>query len=82
MYDVVTDHENIYVNNFSQNRDRAVGEVSLCLSHQDASNDMQYDLPESSSQVRSFDLTNFQIDLSGSRCICFDASCREEYDGV
>ena len=25
---------------------------------------------------------NFQIDLPGSKCICFDASWREEYDGV
>ena len=45
MYDVTTGHENIYVNNSSQNRDRAVGEVSLCLSRQAASNGMQYDLP-------------------------------------
>ena len=26
--------------------------------------------------------SNFQIDLSGSKCTCFDASWREEYDGV
>ena len=45
MYDVITDHKNIYVNNSSQNGDKAVGEVSLCLSRQDASNDMQYYLP-------------------------------------
>ena len=55
MYDVITGHENIYVNNFSQNWDRAVGEVSLCLSRQDASNDMQYDL--SGSFIRSGHLT-------------------------
>ena len=41
MYDVITGHENIYVNNSSQDRDRAVGEVSLCLSRQD--NDLQHD---------------------------------------
>ena len=44
MNDDIIGHKN-YVNNYSQIRDRAVGEVSLCLSRQDASNDMQYDLP-------------------------------------
>ena len=39
-------------------------------------------LGHSSGQVIWPDLrSNFQIDLSGSRCICFDASWREEYDG-
>ena len=48
MYDVITGHKkNIFVNNSSQNRDRVVGEVSLCLSLRDASNVMQYDLPGS-----------------------------------
>ena len=47
MYDVIAGHENIYVNNSSQNRGRTVGEVALCLSRQDASTDFQYDLPES-----------------------------------
>ena len=47
MYDVITGHQNIYVNNSSQNRGRAMGVVSLCLSRQDALNDMQYDLPGS-----------------------------------
>ena len=46
MCDVITGYENIYVIDSSQNRDRAVGEASLCLSLQNASNDMQYDLPE------------------------------------
>ena len=71
MYDIIAGHENIYVNNSSQNRGRAVAEVSLCLSRQDASNDMQYDLP--GSFIRSGHLTdlrsNFQIELSGSRCL-------------
>ena len=47
MYAVITGHENIYVKNFLQNRGRTVGEVSLCLSPQDASTYMQYDLPGS-----------------------------------
>ena len=47
IYDVITDHKSIYSNNYSQNRDRAMGEVSLCVSRQDASNDMEYCLPGS-----------------------------------
>ena len=47
--------KNICVNNSSQNRDRAVGDVPLCLSRQDASNDIQYDLP--GSFIRSGHLT-------------------------
>ena len=78
MYDVITGHKNIYVNNSSQNRDRAVDEVSLCLSRQDASNDMMIRSTWAIYQIRS----NFQIDLSGSVFTCFDASWREECDGV
>ena len=44
-----------YVNNSSQNRGRAMGEMSLCLSRQDASTNMQYDL--SGSSIRSGNLT-------------------------
>ena len=40
-------------------------------------------LSHSSCQVIWPDLrSNFQTDRSGSKCTCFDASCREEYDGV
>ena len=57
MYDVITGHENILVNNSSQNQDIAVGEMSLCLPRQDASNEMQYDIPgQVIYQVRSFSL--------------------------
>ena len=45
MYYVIAGHENISVNNSSQKWGRAVGEVSSCLSCQDASIDMQYRLP-------------------------------------
>ena len=54
-YDVIADHENISVNKSSQNRGRTVIEVSLCLSRQCASTDMQYDLP--GSIIRSGHLT-------------------------
>ena len=37
--------KNVYVNNFLQKRGEALDKVSLCLSCQDASADMQYDLP-------------------------------------
>ena len=47
MYDVIAGHENAYVNNSSQNRARAVDEVSLRLSYHDASTDMQHNLPGS-----------------------------------
>ena len=45
MYDVNTGHKSIYINNSSQNRGRVMVRVSLCLSRQDGSTDMQYDLP-------------------------------------
>ena len=83
MHDVITGHENIYVNNSSQNRDRAVGEASLCLSRQDASNAMQYDLL--GSFIRSGHLTWPRVKFSNwpfgvkmyifrcvTKCICFD----------
>ena len=54
IHDVIAGHENIYVNNSSQNQGRDVGEVSMHLS-QDTSTDMQYDLP--GSFIRSGHLT-------------------------
>ena len=78
-YDVIAGHENIHVNNSSQNRLRAVGAVPLCLSRKDASTvicNMHY-LGHSSGQVIWPDLrSNFKIDLSGSKCMWFNASRR------
>ena len=58
--------------------------MSLCSSCQGASTDMQYDIP--GPLIRSGHLTclssNFRIDLSGSKCIFFNASRREKHDGV
>ena len=54
-YDVIAGHENIYVNNFLQNRGRAVGEVSFFLSRQGTSTDMQHNTPVSF--IRSGHLT-------------------------
>ena len=72
--DLITSHENAYVNNSPHKRVGDVCEVSLSLSCHDASNDMQHDLPRS--------WPNFQTDLSGTICICLDASRCEEYDVV
>ena len=55
IHDVIAGHENTYVNNSSQNQGRDVGEVSMRLSRQDTSTDMQYDLP--GSFIRSVHLT-------------------------
>ena len=44
-FDVITSHENVYVNNSWQNRVRAMCKVSLCLSRHDTSADTQNDLP-------------------------------------
>ena len=85
MYDVKAGHETIYVNNFSQNRGRAVIEVSLCLSRPDASTDMQYDIRVSF--IRSGHLTwskvkfsnwSFGVKMRMFRCVL----TRGEYDGV
>ena len=43
LYDVIRSPY-IFVNNFWQKRDRDLGKVPKCLSHQDASSDMQHDL--------------------------------------
>ena len=72
--DLITGHENVYVNNSSHKRVRGLCEVSLSLSYHGASNDMQHDLPRS--------WPNLQIDLSGPKCICLDVSRCEEYDVV
>ena len=62
MYDVIAGHENIYINNSSQNRGRTVDEVSLCLSREDALTDLQYDLP--GSFIRSGHLTWSKVKFS------------------
>ena len=62
-----------FANNFRLERDKEVGMVSLCLSHQYASTDMQHDLFGSK---RDLDLrSNIDLDLSRSCYTCFDAYC-------
>ena len=54
--------------------------VPLCSSRRDASNDVPHDLFGS---PRDLDLrSNFDLDLSRSPCICFEASRREKHDAV
>ena len=76
MYDVIAGHENIYANNSSQNWDRSVIKVSLCLSRKDASTDMQYDLPGSfitSSHLTwpkvKFSTWPFEVKMHTFRCL-------------
>ena len=54
-YDVIAGHGNVNVNNSSQNRGRAVSEVSLCLSCYNTSTDTQHDIP--GPFIRSIPLT-------------------------
>ena len=55
--------------------EKAVCEVSLCLSCHATSTNLQRELPASFiSSVISSIRPNFQIDLSWSKCICFEAS--------
>ena len=84
IYDVITGQENVYGNNFAQKSGTAMGEVSLCLSCDDTSTDMQFTyLDHSSGRVIWPDLrTHFKIDLFVSRFICFDEFRRGEYDGA
>ena len=70
--------DTVFVNNSRLKRDRTLVMGSLCLSHQEASIDMQHDLFWS---LRDLDLrSNFDLDLSWSKYIYFEASPREKHD--
>ena len=65
-------------NNSWLKRDRTLGMTLLCLSQQDTSTDVQHDLLWS---LRDLDLRlNFDLDLSRSNHISFEASLREKHD--
>ena len=73
-------HQQVFANSSRLKRATDMGVVSLCLSCQDASTDMQHDLLRSTCDL---DLrSNIDPELSMSPCICFDESCREEHDGT
>ena len=65
-----------FANNSLQIQDTAARMGSLCSARQGASNDIYDDL-------RSRDLrSTFDLDLSRSTCICFDADRLEDHDGA
>ena len=73
-------HEQAFANRSRLKSATDMGMVSLYLSCQDASTDMQHDLFTSACDL---DLRlNIELDLSKSPCICFDAPCRKEHDGA
>ena len=70
-------HQQVFADNLRLRRARDMKVVSMCLSRQYASTDMQLGLR------RDLDLrSNFGLDLSRSCYICFDASWRGKHDGV
>ena len=70
-------HQQIFADNLRLRRARDMKVVSVCLSRQYASTDMQL------GSRRDLDLrSNFDLDLSRSCYICFDASWRGKHDGV
>ena len=67
-----------FANNSWLKRDRTLGMAFLYLSHQDASTNMQHDLFWS---LHDLDLrSNFDLDISRSNHIYFEASLQEEHD--
>ena len=70
-------HQQVLADNLRLRRARDMKVVSMCLSRQCASTDMQL------GSSRDLDLrSNFDLDLSRSCYICFDASWRGKHDGV
>ena len=71
-------HQQVFVNSSRLRRSTDMGVVSLCLSRQDASTDMQHDLLRSACDLAL--RSNMDPDLLRSSCICIDAPFREEHD--
>ena len=70
-------HQQVFADNLRSRRARDMKVVSMCLSRQYASTDMQL------GSSRDLDLrSNFGLDLSRSCYTCFDASWRGKHDGV
>ena len=68
--------QQLFANNSRLKRATDMAGVSLCVSCQDTSTNMQHDLLRSKCDL---DLRpNIDRDLSRSPCICFDAPCRED----
>ena len=70
-------HQQVFADNLRLRRARDMKVVSMCLSRQHASTDMQL------GSSRDLELrSNFDLDLSRSCYTCFDASWRAKHDGV
>ena len=70
-------HKQVFADNLRLRRARDMKVVSMCLSRQYASTDMQF------GSSRDLDLrSNFDLDLSRSCYTCFDASWRGKHDGI
>ena len=70
-------HKQVFADNLRLRRARDMKVVSMCLSRQYASTDMQL------GSSRDLDLrSNFDLDLSRSCYTCFDASWRGKHGGV
>ena len=74
-------HQQIFANNSRLKGATNIGVLSLCLSCQDASTDMQYYLLRSTCDLDLRSRSHVDPDFSRSPCICFDAPCREKHDG-
>ena len=81
-YQVNWGHD-VFAYNFLQERATAVRVVSLCSAQHGASNDMLFYLFWPSLTSRSRDLrSNFELKLAWSKHTFFEASRRDEHDGV
>ena len=70
-------HQQVFADNLRLRRAGDMKVVSMCLSRQYASTDMQF------GSRRDLDLrSNFDLDLSRSCYACFDASWRAKHYGV
>ena len=70
-------HQQVFADNLRLRRARDMKVVSMCLSRQYASTDMQF------GSSRDLDLRSiFHLDLSRSYYTCFDASWWGKHDGV
>ena len=78
--DIIKGHQNVFANSFAEKRATAPCMVSLCSAHQDASNDIHFDLEVT---LRSRDLRSpLDLDLIISFYTYFDAYQREDLDGA
>ena len=77
---VIKGHQSVFANSLAQKRDTTTCIVSSCSAHQDATNDLDFDLEAT---LRSRDLrTTSDLDLMRSSYTFSDAYQREDLDGT